>query len=113
MKEIKAYIRVDVLSSVATALGKLTGVSGMSAVRVYGFGRTGPKESKHELILRARDFPDKFKIEIACADNQVGEIVATIERAARTGRRGDGKIYVSDIQQAVRIETGERGEIAV
>lgn len=87
MKEIKAYIRTDALSSVAAALGKLEGVSGMSAVRVYGFGRTGPKESKHDLILRARDFPDKFKIEVACADDQVEEIVKTIERAAHGAAR--------------------------
>ena len=113
MKEIKAYIRPEVFASVATELGKAEGVTGMSAVRVYGFGRSGPKESKHDLIVRVRDFPSHIKVEIVCADDKVEQAITAIEFAARTGLRRDGKIYLSDVGEAVRIETAERGEAAV
>ncbi len=113
MREIKAYIRPEAFGGVADKLGKLEGVTGMSAVRVHGFGRSGPKESTHELILSARDFPSHMKVEIVCADDKADEVVAAIESAARRGLRGDGKIYVSDIREAVRIETGDRGDAAV
>lgn len=113
MKEIKAYIRPEVFGSVAAALGEAEGVTGMSAVRVYGFGRSGPKESKHEIILRARDFPSHIKVEVVCADDKAEQAISAIEFAAHTGLRRDGKIFVSEVLEAVRIETGDRGQGAV
>jgi len=109
MKEIKAYIKPHKLENVALALHKLEGLTGMTVVEVKGFGRNrgaGRERPQHEQLY---DFVKHVKIEIACLDEQVEEIVTIIKTHAHTGLRGDGKIYISTIDEAIRIENGESG----
>ena len=113
MKEIKAYIKPHMLSKVTRALQKIEGLTGMSVINVQGFGRGramgAPSRTDEDLL----DYSLRMKIEIFCKDENVDEIVSLIERTAHTGLRGDGKICVTPVEMAVRISTGERGEIAV
>ena len=113
MKEIKAYIKPHKLSDVTLALHQLKGLTGMSVLDVRGFGHTRGTEAHHRTIDDLEDYISHVKIEIVCKDELVENIISTIEKAAHTGLHGDGKIYVSDIDNAVRISTGERGDKAV
>ncbi|RME47854.1 MAG: P-II family nitrogen regulator [Deltaproteobacteria bacterium] len=112
MKKIEAIIRPFKLDEVRECLGEI-GVSGMTITEVQGFGR---QKGHTELYRGAEylvDFLPKLKIEIVAPDESVTEIVEAIERSARTGRIGDGKIFVSEVAAVVRIRTGERGEDAL
>ncbi len=113
MKEIKAYIKPHKLSEVTLALHKVKGLSGMSVIDARGFGRGRAKDSPQRIVQDLVDYLACVRIEIVCRDDLVEEIVSTIERAAHTGLKGDGKIYVSSVEEAVRISTGERGKEAV
>ena len=113
MKEIKAYIKPHKLSEVTLALHQMEGLTGMSVTDVRGFGRTRTTDAHHRTIDDLEDYVPHAKIEIICKDQQVDKIISTIEKAAHTGLHGDGKIYVSDANNAIRISTGERGEKAV
>ena len=113
MKEIKAYIKPHKLSKVTMALHKVEGLTGMSVVDVRGFGRGKAKDAPHRIVEDLVDYVPHVKIEIVCTDDVVEKIVSVIEKTAHTGLRGDGKIYVLTIDDAVRIQTGERGEAAV
>ena len=113
MKEIKAYIKPHKLSAVVVALHGLEGVTGMSLTEVKGVGR-GHKTTNHGRIpADLVGFVPHTRVEIVCQDAHVDEIVSAIEQAAHTGLRGDGKIYVTNVETAVRISTGERGDEAV
>ncbi|MFZ2447455.1 MAG: P-II family nitrogen regulator [Syntrophobacteraceae bacterium] len=113
MKEVKAYIKPHKLSDVILALNKIEGLTGVSVSNTRGFGRGKAKTSRAKVTEGLVDFLQSIKIEIVCRDDLVEQIVSTIEKAARTGLRGDGKIYVSGVETAVRISTGERGESAI
>ena len=113
MKEIKGYILERKLMDVTLALHKIEGLSGMSVAKVEGFGRSRAMESFKGIDTDPADYTPYVKIEIVCLDPLVDEVVNTIEKKAYTGLRGDGKIYVLNVENAVRIETGERGEDAV
>jgi nitrogen regulatory protein P-II 1 len=89
------------------------GVQGMTVTEVKGFGRTGGKREVYRGSAYVVDFVPKVKIEVVVADSLVSEAIAAIEKAAKTGRIGDGKIFVSNVEDAVRIRTGERGEDAI
>ena len=105
MKTIIAFIKPHKLDDVTLALQKLDGLTGMSVSTVHGFGRGKASED-----VAARE--EHVRIEIVCLDDLIDEAVSTIEQAAHTGLRGDGKIYVYDVESAVRISTGERGDDA-
>lgn len=113
MKQVKAFIKPHKLDAVALALHRVHGVTGLSVSDIKGFGRgrghQSPKQSEEEIA----GFIDHIKIELVCLDAFVEQVVEAIETSAHTGLRGDGKIYVSPIETAVRISTGERGEKAV
>ncbi len=113
MKEIKAYVKPHKLSQVTAALHKVEGLTGMSVVDVRGFGGGGGKETPRQMVDDLVDYVPHAKIEIVCHDELVEEIVSTIEKAAHTGLRGDGRIFVANVETAIRIETGERGENAI
>ena len=112
MKKIEAIIKPFKLEDVKEALAEI-GVEGMTVTEVKGFGR----QKGHTEIYRGSeytvDFLPKIKIETVIADNQVKVAVEAIIKAAKTGKIGDGKIFVIPIEEAVRIRTEERGEQAV
>jgi nitrogen regulatory protein PII len=113
MKEIKAYIKPHMLSKVTRALQRTEGLTGLSVTDVRGFGRGRAKGVRHRIEDDVLDYSLRMKLEILCRDEKVDEIVSLIEKTAHTGLRGDGKIYVTPVEMAVRISTGERGESAV
>ena len=85
----------------------------MTVTEVKGFGRTGGKKEVYRGSAYVVDFVPKVKIEIVVPDNLVKEVVDAVEKSAKTGRIGDGKIFGTPIDEAVRIRTGERGEEAI
>ncbi len=111
MKHIIAYIKPHKLDAVTQALHRIDQLTGMTVLEVKGFGRGRNTEASPEEQLN--DFVRHLKIEIFCRNVISSQIVSAIETAAHTGLRGDGKIYVSTIDDALRISTGERGEKAV
>jgi nitrogen regulatory protein PII len=112
MKKIEAIIKPFKLEEVKDALNEI-GVEGMTVSEVKGFGR----QKGHVEIYRGSeytvDFLPKMKIELVVADNLSAAAMAAIIKGARTGKIGDGKIFISAIEQAVRIRTGEKGDSAV
>ncbi len=112
MKKIDAIIKPFKLEDVKEALAEI-GVEGMTVTEVKGFGR----QKGHTEIYRGSeytvDFLPKIKLEIVLADNMVDAAVEAIVNAAKTGKIGDGKVFVSPIENAVRIRTAETGEDAV
>ncbi|MFM8468379.1 MAG: P-II family nitrogen regulator [Limisphaerales bacterium] len=112
MKKVEAIIKPFKLEEVKDALREL-GVTGMTVTEVKGFGR----QKGHTEIYRGSeytvDFLPKTKIEVVVADTQAKAVVESISKAAKTGKIGDGKIFVSTLEDAIRIRTDERGEQAV
>jgi len=112
MKRIEAIIKPFKLEEVKDALGEV-GVQGMTVMEVKGFGR----QKGHTEIYRGSeytvDFLPKIKLEIVLADNQVQAAVSAIIGAAKTGKIGDGKVFISAVEEVIRIRTDERGEQAV
>ena len=112
MKKIEAIIKPFKLEEVKDALSDV-GVEGMTVSEVKGFGR----QKGHTEIYRGSeytvDFLPKVKLELAVPDELVAKAVDTIIKAAKTGKIGDGKVFVSPVEQAVRIRTEEKGEAAV
>jgi nitrogen regulatory protein P-II 1 len=109
MKKIEAILRPLKLDEVKIALGEI-GVTGMSVSDVRGSGRQRGHRESYRGVEYAIDLPMKVKIEIVARDEEVEEILQTIERHARTGQPGDGKIFVLPMDDAIRIRTEERGE---
>lgn len=112
MKMIEAIVQPFKLDEVKKALVEI-GVKGMTVMEVQGFGR---QQGVHEFYRGAEytsDFLPKVRIEVYIADNQVTRVVETIRSSAKTGSVGDGKIFVSDLSQVIRIRTGETGESAL
>ena len=112
MKRIEAVIRPSKLDEVKEALSAI-GIQGMTVLEVKGFGRTGGRKEVYRGSAYVVDFVPKVRVEIVAADGAVGGILDAIEKAAKTGKIGDGKIFVTDIIEAVRIRTGERGQEAI
>jgi nitrogen regulatory protein P-II 1 len=112
MKRIEAIIKPFKLDEVKSRLREL-GVSGMTVSEVKGFGRTGGRTEVYRGSAYVVDFVPKTRLEIIVKDSIVAEVVEAIMSAARTGKIGDGKIFVTPIDEALRIRTGERGEDAV
>jgi nitrogen regulatory protein P-II 1 len=112
MKKIEAIIKPFKLDEVKSRLREI-GVSGMTVAEVKGFGRTGGKTEVYRGSAYVVDFVPKTRIEVVVKDSIVPEVVEAITSASRTGKIGDGKIFVTPIEEAVRIRTGERGEDAV
>ncbi len=112
MKKIEAVIKPFKLDDVKDALHEV-GVSGITVTEVKGFGRQKGHTELYRGAEYVIDFLPKVKIEIVVDDAMVENVIEAIEGAARTGRIGDGKIFVSDIDQAIRIRTGDRGSDAI
>jgi nitrogen regulatory protein P-II 1 len=112
MKKIEAIIRHFKLEDVKSALME-HGVAGMTITEVRGFGRQKGHTEMYRGAEYSVDFVPKIKIEIVVPDAKLQTALDTIMRSARTGQVGDGKIFVSDLVEAVRIRTGEAGETAI
>jgi nitrogen regulatory protein P-II 1 len=112
VKKVEAIIKPFKLDEVKDALAEV-GVQGMTVTEVKGFGRTGGKKEVYRGSAYVVDFVPKVKIEIVVPDDAVASVVDAIEKSAKTGRIGDGKIFVLPVDEAIRIRTGERGPEAV
>ncbi len=112
MKFIAAIIKPFKLDEVKDALNEI-GIEGITVSEVKGFGRQKGHTELYRGAEYVVDFIPKVKLEIAVADELVAKVVQTIEATAKTGRIGDGKIFIMPIDEAVRIRTGERGTEAV
>ncbi|HEV2207127.1 MAG TPA: P-II family nitrogen regulator [Verrucomicrobiae bacterium] len=112
MKKIEAIIKPFKLEEVKDALGEI-GIEGMTVTEVKGFGR----QKGHTEIYRGSeytvDFLPKIKIELVISDEKLDDAIEAIVKAARTGKIGDGKVFVSTVEEAVRIRTEEKGVAAV
>ena len=112
MKKLEAIVRPHVLDAVKAALQE-AGVVGMTISEVKGFGRQKGHTETYRGSEYKVEFLPKVKVEVVLADDLVDLAVAAVTKAARTGSFGDGKIFVSALEEAVRIRTGEKGEAAV
>ena len=112
MKKITAIIKPFKLDEVRESLAEV-GVTGLTVTEVKGFGRQKGHTELYRGAEYVVDFLPKVKVEVIIADASVESVIDAIVRAARTGRIGDGKIFVSGVEQVVRIRTGETGEAAV
>jgi nitrogen regulatory protein PII len=112
MKKIEAIVKPFKLEEVKDALGSI-GISGMTVTEVKGFGR----QKGHTEIYRGSeytvDFLPKLKVEMVVSDDQADSAIEAIVKAAKTGKIGDGKVFLSNIEEAIRIRTEEKGEKAI
>ena len=112
MKKVEAIVRHFKLEEVKNALTE-HGVQGMTVSEVRGFGRQKGHTEMYRGTEYAVDFVPKVKIEVVCADDATKNVVDTILKSAQTGQIGDGKIFVTDLADSIRIRTGETGEDAL
>ena len=112
MKKVEAVVKPFKLDEVREALSDI-GVSGLTVTEVKGFGRQKGHTELYRGAEYVVDFLPKVKVEVVIADTLVERAIEAIIKAARTGKIGDGKIFVTNVEQAVRIRTGESGEAAV
>ena len=112
MKKIEAIIKPFKLDEVREALAEV-GVTGLTVTEVKGFGRQKGHTELYRGAEYVVDFLPKVKVEVVVADDHVDAVIEAITKAARTGKIGDGKIFVSPIEQAIRIRTGETNNSAV
>ncbi|HEY3177821.1 MAG TPA: P-II family nitrogen regulator [Casimicrobiaceae bacterium] len=112
MKKVEAVVKPFKLDEVREALSDI-GVTGLTVTEVKGFGRQKGHTELYRGAEYVVDFLPKVKVEVIIADTLVERAIEAIIKAARTGKIGDGKIFVTNVEQAVRIRTGESGEAAV
>jgi nitrogen regulatory protein P-II 1 len=112
MKKVEAVIKPFKLDEVKEALQEL-GIQGMTVLEAKGYGRQKGHTELYRGAEYVVDFLPKIKIEVVIGDDQLASVLQVIQDAARTGRIGDGKIFVSDITEVVRIRTGESGQAAI
>ncbi len=112
MKKIEAIIKPFKLDEVREALSEI-GVTGLTVTEVKGFGRQKGHTELYRGAEYVVDFLPKVKVEVVIADDLVDRAIEAVVKAARTGKIGDGKIFVTEVEQVIRIRTGESGEAAV
>jgi nitrogen regulatory protein P-II 1 len=112
MKKVEAIIKPFKLDEVKDALSEV-GIQGMTVIEVKGFGRTGGKKEVYRGSAYVVDFVPKVKLEIVVPDDMAQSVIDAIEKSAKTGRIGDGKIFLGPVDEAVRIRTGERADEAI
>jgi len=112
MKRIEAIIRPHRLDDIKDRLREM-GVSGMTVCEVKGFGRTGGKTEVYRGSSYVTDFVPKMKLDIVVKEAMLQDVVEAIALAARTGKIGDGKIFITGVDEVIRIRTAERGEDAI
>ncbi|MBU1100561.1 MAG: P-II family nitrogen regulator [Bacteroidetes bacterium] len=113
MKEIKAIVRPFKVDDIITALHKIEGLPGLTISEIKGFGKSKAKNSEDSIREGLHDFVEKAKLELVVNDELAEEVVNTIQKIAHTGNPGDGKIFVIEINDVVKIRTNERGTDAI
>ncbi len=113
MKKIEAYIKAHRLNEVVERLHEIEGLTGVSIHDIKGFGRTRGQDEPVRIVDNAINWIPHVKIEVFCATEIREKVVGAIMEGAHTGLRADGKIYVSPVEEAIRISTGDRDESAV
>jgi nitrogen regulatory protein PII len=113
MKQVIAFIKPHQLSPVAIGLRDIPGLTGLSIGKGQGFGRGRARSAAHRIVEDQMSYIPHVRLEVFCSEDQLEEVVASIARNAHTGLTGDGKIYVMDVIEAVRISNGERGSSAI
>lgn len=113
MKEIKAIIQPYMLDNVCDALVQIEGLPGLTVSQVLGFGKTRAVDAEDAVMENGRAFAKKTKIEVVVSDEMAAPVVSAIMKAAHTGKPGDGKILIFEVEDVVKIRTGERGEKAI
>ncbi|SNY93756.1 nitrogen regulatory protein P-II family [Cohaesibacter sp. ES.047] len=112
MKKIEAIIKPFKLDEVKEALQEV-GLQGITVIEAKGFGRQKGHTELYRGAEYVVDFLPKVKVEVILSDDQVDQAIEAIQKAAQTGRIGDGKIFISSVEQAIRIRTGETGDEAI
>lgn len=113
MKEIKAIVQPFMLTDVLHALEKIEGLPGVTVSEVAGWGKTRGNSARETVTQGSHKFAKKSKLELVVPDGLVEVVVGTIEKTAHTGQVGDGKIFVYEVNEVVKIRNGLRGEDAV
>lgn len=113
MKEIKAIIRPSKLLEVTEELHAIEGLPGVTVSEIKGFGKGKAKNAKDKIIYEMVEFVPRIKLEVVVDDGMVAEVVNVIQKYAHTGNTGDGKIFVSTVDEIVKIRTNERGRDAI
>lgn len=113
MKEIKAVIRPSKLLEVSEALHEISGLPGVTMFEIKGFGKGRAKNAQDAVRYEMVEFIPRIQLEVVVADEMVDEVVNVIQKYAHTGHAGDGKIFVSTVDDIVKIRTNERGSDAL
>ena len=113
MKEIKAIIRPFKLLEVTEALLEIEGLPGVTVSEIKGFGKGRAKNAKDKIMYEMVEFIPRVKLEVVVSDEMVEEVVNVIQKFSHTGNTGDGKIFVIDVENVVKIRTNDRGEKAI
>ncbi len=113
MKEIKAIIRPFKLLDVVTELQNIEGLPGATISEIKGFGKSKAKNAHDKVVYEMVDFIPRVKIEIVVEDEMTEKVVETIQKYSHTGKTGDGKIFVINVDDVIKIRTNERGNYAI
>lgn len=113
MKEIKAIIRPFRLLDVIDELQKIEGLPGVTILEIKGFGKSRAKNAKDKVTYELVEFIPRIQLEVVVVDEMADEVVNVIQKYSHTGNTGDGKIFVIDVENVVKIRTNERGKEAV
>ena len=113
MREIKAIIQPFMLQHVLDALATIEGLPGVTVSEVLGWGKSRAANVQHPVRESGHAFARKCKVESVVPDILIDQVVEAVVRAARTGKPGDGKVFVHELDDAVKIRSGERGEAAI
>ena len=113
MKEIKAIIRPSKLLEVTEALNEIKGLPGVTVSEIKGFGKGRARNAEDKIVCELVEFVPRIKLEVVVTDEMVDEVVNVLQKYSHTGNPGDGKIFVSTIDDVIKIRTNERGRDAV
>jgi len=113
MKEIKAIIRPFKLLDVSEALKEIEGLPGVTVSEIKGFGKSRAAGAKDKVVFEMVEFIPRLQLEVVVEDKMVDAVVDAIQKSAHTGNTGDGKIFVVNVEDVVKIRTNERGQAAI
>ena len=113
MKEIKAVIRPSKLLEVTEELHRIEGLPGVTVSEIKGFGKGRARNAKDKVVYEMVEFVTRVQLEVVVNDEMVDEVVNVIQKFSHTGNTGDGKIFVVNVEETVKIRTNERGRDAI